>query len=1518
MSRLPCPILLCILQLLFLATVFSLPEKGSGKHRDFSKQKGPATSLDPRPTLLPHHSKVSGPRADKGDLGQQRYRRFGVYSNALRLHKRTNTNKDKRPVSSDDETEKPPSKQPKNQDDPPSRLYKAAMLQGQYSAQNFLSFRMQIQGGWPLDKESLPEGIKRVAQKERNPEQAFDCPGQEVLRVFGMLQKVIRDPQKKCRPADYVFSSAGPNRRAIFEMDVSLHNGYIGVNYEKMGTREYNPWKHNQLQVSVNAPIILYEGYNYWALATKLDTKTNPLRYIALYNIHNPDTINIVSEAHSRAKLIGGQRYLRVTSPINENTLEAEIWDAVRGTDEIEVCVKLLYSRMEELNFADVEEIYTYLSPPSDQGQYVFILLGVKGLSGSPKSLGPGGLGDVSQVIQELEGNGEHPNLLRPIYDNAVKKGAKAKHDLEATEINVLSMVLTGHDFRPLEHSSPFPENYEIDYSWSGLQTYPFEDLLRSLTMQESSLGAFESTFGNAESQRGPIVYNRHSYRKVNLNEIIQSHKPPATLRLITSSSAENQHFSFRWPWERSVYQEEKLEDLLYHCWRIGSNDHDEPSPLGLSENMKYYQAIPAVPLKYITIWGIEEPKTLIVLRLIYISWAKSQGSTPEKFSLTYSQLEDDRQKEHWNAIIGTPAILPIAEMCLSYVTGLRSCNIAAIHFSFHQPLSISEKVITWSSNSVSVVVELTTNIKEEDLHLNVDKNTFRIQKAWDRVKKFGILPGPGDDLEFGGAGLSDEDQNMLDLFADYAPNGLHDFPMPISEAQVELERTKLDLSYSAVGYPSLSIIENPFLPTLRERVHYIPSGGPSYTRIKTTQNLVGAESYRVLYYTAMSSQEKNLLFIDYQVQKREGEKGKGKAKAAEDGIPVDEEDFVPSVLDPDTEGQFKINFGTVLFATWFSQEGWSQISRITFQTIHPETVSALEVFLDEANPIITWKRDTPAIWNQNVELFYTTMEGGAVKYFLEEKDEFLTSPTIKAIHIGIHIDDRDKHFIHVDFGDDKSDAKSEGQLMFKPTSLLENLFLRGAKGQATERILGAQFDDPEWNGRNYVYDDKKDRDHLSKYVIVRQGPFDNRRWNKITYYLEDNDLLKGLSSTFVQRFAKEKVRTGYQTWSLHERSQGNLGYDFATSPSVAGNLVLINTPFSGEGNRADIGTIVNHLSDAMYAAWINADFVEKHQYARDAVRRGIVGMRVFTALQVLPESRMALEQIYRKYNDLVNDGLLSLERNARYLRLPQLALHRTAARAQSRRMERLWVSLSGLAETSALISMLSSFQEQMNQARWGQKLLIFRIAIRRTEGDDENIRNNAADFQMIFIIEKSRTPLTMTSRNAEAQGKDPQDRKLELMLADGDEALTVGLLSEVEDKIDEEFNRESFDIQASELQVTKDSGVLAIDTQEWIQAIRLELDKISGSTNRKSRNMRWRDMKVALPPLDGKTFYEMHVRPQAEDTACQIVAGTGSSQLEEVGVPCFLPANRHLIGCVPYSLAENQAFVLEFGVYPT
>ncbi|KAK6504838.1 hypothetical protein TWF481_006774 [Arthrobotrys musiformis] len=1487
-SRASYLILVFLFQLFLLAAVWGFPGN-LNLHRleriqdtDTLNQKE-TSALGPVQTTFPHFPKFPKARVDRipfSPRAVQQDHRLSVELEPFRsLDKRAGGN-DKRPPDSDSDRENPPAKQPKNQHNAPSQLYADSVKRGIFSTQYFAFYSLGILGGWGLEQSVLPGDIKKVAIKSRNPKEVFDCLKDDVLLFLALLGKdedVIRYPEEKCRPSDFTLPRISPedSNPYLLKVDISLQNGYIGVDFGQMGAQSSNYFARRYLYAAGNIPIILYEGYNFWSSYSVINhpTPPQPLRHVSLFNIRNPDTIKIVAEALSRTNT--DKNYMHIGSPAGIDTPEAETWNAVKDTHEIQACASMLRFHIAEFNYANIKNIFVLLKSDENQkDNSVSVILELEGLSGQPQRIKPGSAGDVSHVTQGL-GDGVLGMVLKPTYDRVIKNGLKLEKELENAEKTARSMIQSGSGFGPLEHSSPFPENYAIgnSWAWGGSQVYPFKGLLETLTWQERSMTALEMVLDKMEDLElvfitKPIVVDEKSYRVVNLNEISGTRKSPITnLRLTTGSSAKNQHFSFRWPWETSVYQKYNLEDLLYHCWRIGSNNHREPSSvLDESKKLKSFKSIPLVPLKYITIWGVEEPITLIVLRLIYISRAGSGDRLREKLSLTFPEPGgniDSYEKENWNAVVGTPAILPIAKMCQTYIVGLRACNIDAIHVSFHRPLSAPESGYKWTSNSVSVVVELKTSIEEKHLKIGSGQGTIRTDEDGDYEV--------------------DEDVNMAEGGSD--PSRGSNLELPLGTFKSYSESTELGLSYAA----SEAIVENPLLSTLKERVQYVPSDNPSYTQIQASQTLPADKSYKILYNVAMSSQEQHLVLND--------------------DISTGDADFAPAALDQSADEQFRMDIGKVLSTIWLSHKGWSQISRITFQTVDPGTLLTSEAAPDEANPIVSWENDGSQIWEENMNSFYYTLEGNAVGYLISKGVEFLPNPQIKAIHFGIHLDDPTKFFIYVDFifdcsqttharradcfGDRNPDALaiSDDELacprMFEPKSLLDEAFWNGVN-------IGAKMDTNYYTyaghyvGPSYSYSGGKDRDHLSRYEFgSNEDNIDMSQSNTIIGYVKGSlEKQKKVWGTSLVNYMNTRVlQESYLSRSLHEKGDDKIRYIFATSPPFVGNLVLVSMDLLEEEGRADVD-IVRHLSNAMYAEWTHRMLhVSRSIYPYVAVRLGHIGLTFFTVLQVLPRSALLLERIYQIYTDLFEEGTIILPRPSYDAKIVlSYAGHSYKGNvAVAKRLDRLWYCLLGLAEASALASMITDFEEQRDRTKSELKG-ITKIVIRRTGSPD-----GPGKFQLMFMIARfanfqkremhnykqkdvrsSYTALTYDFLNvAEAYSASLSERKLRLTCAKGLFATMLG--SSLRGYTDEQINKELFYSQASAIEpAPEDPDILKLsDIRAVFYTVLRGKPDTKGSVKLSVPNME-------IPPnsaLEPRLF-KISVRSRGENIPYDLIAG--------------------------------------------
>ncbi|KAF3922881.1 hypothetical protein AA313_de0209425 [Arthrobotrys entomopaga] len=97
-------------------------------------------------------------------------------------------------------------------------------------------------------------------------------------------------------------------------------------------------------------------------------------------------------------------------------------------------------------------------------------------------------------------------------------------------------------------------------------------------------------------------------------------------------------------------------------------------------------------------------------------------------------------------------------------------------------------------------------------------------------------------------------------------------------------------------------------------------------------------------------------------------------------------------------------DMGELLFSSWFSQEGWSRIQHFTFQAIPDE--EPRRTFINNHGPgrdgrSGIYSNDGSEDWNRLFNEFYETPEGKAVRFFIESRPEFLSTPSIALIQIG-------------------------------------------------------------------------------------------------------------------------------------------------------------------------------------------------------------------------------------------------------------------------------------------------------------------------------------------------------------------------------------------------------------------------------------------------------------------------------------------------------------------------------------
>ncbi|KAK6360338.1 hypothetical protein TWF730_006484 [Orbilia blumenaviensis] len=1269
--------------------------------------------------------------------------------------------------------------------------------------------------------ETRPIPPEFIEVSDSNP-QLDDCNpvALRVLRYSRGNGKARVPGPRACKIFEFRFFTKGKEGVAVV-IDINEGRGFMAINFQDIGTGgdlKSNPW---QLPGFRDKFPSLLSG-----LMARL--KILELRRIVFYGIRNAETAAVFYNAGLQARsdpAIGeitpyNTYFMNLDLTRRKRNLNdlgfkltVEVSMAIIGTDETAAAFEFLYQTLERLYGLRVYQVSAIEYSQAEPKKWKFG-------KWKPQATDPPRTPDRIGIVLGLNRMAlaawvgywqKHPHNPRPkpltgspmaqaagIDNDAILKlsaacevkGRESFSLLETQKPAVLPIIYRNEWEDPEPPS--FPRGYVVDYSWSGWQTYPFEALSKSLQLWERAASDLEF-YGSQD-----IVQHKGSYRKVNLNEDIGDEKP-AELRLVTSSSAHNQHLAFRWPLNSAVYLTLRLEHLLYLCWQIGSNHHHEfkgsrPSHL----NMAHYRKLPLVPLKYITIWGVEEPNTVSILQFVYIEFGKYSREDghqnavlpgQEAFSWTYSEIKDDTQMlYYWNTILGSPAILPILKMCQYYRLGLRYCNIASIRFSFHQKLSVSDPGGT-SWNSASILVELTTVIEESQLSSKLEQEQDLSQRAIERVKGLNI-PGVPDTQE-----IEDFD------FAD-ASNFMH-----VLEYVVDTPHTTA----------------HPMLQTLDSRLGYKESSmfsdAPSYTHVNTIQWLQGPEpeykSYKICFRTAVSAQERHLVFRDREMYEHAPPDRKGKGR---EGSQTNE--FFKIDINQSAESQVlvsQLSLGEILFATWFSQEGWSPVSQITFENV---PIDNLRVLLDlhedaaelsEQTPVITWNWSPGDAWRQFEERFYATNEGSAIKYFLTEKAEFLMDPKIKSVHVGLHTEIPTQYaFVSVEF-DRYGPGSSSGA---RQELGFDTLFHRGvATRLKVVSAIWASFKDNKGHShgiigylpRSYQYSDQRDMQHLSKYKITEA---ESRFEDEITDAISDTNYI---STKFVSDFAFWGPSRARSVWSVQRKDgvdKKTSQYRFSISFVRHQNLVLISMPSS---LGRDYNSVVEDLTNAMYAAWVSwiqsqiagAGHKELPMNTPSSLSHNqALGIEIFTILEVCYESHLALEKIYETYEDLVSSGILHVKDNweaeSQSTGTPGILIQNNEG-ARLRREQRLWFILLGLAEVSAAANILYKFWEQIDRRYWSP-VYFSTITIRRAGGKFQLIIQNKG---VGFVDQNKGAAATL------------YPTLLRIILLFGQRMEIETMLGTVVGRKDAPINFDKFDIQSS----ADTEDPMATTFRQWFHA---------------------------------------------------------------------------------------------------
>ncbi|KAK6540224.1 hypothetical protein TWF694_009040 [Orbilia ellipsospora] len=394
--------------------------------------------------------------------------------------------------------------------------------------------------------------------------------------------------------------------------------------------------------------------------------------------IFRPATQAIIETVYQKAKLpldrIVNFRFSDVKEK-PENSVQKELWAAMRGIPEILAASEMLYKYRHSFYDAEISAIHWTLQDtdfPIHKGEksalIVLELQRPEGGDSENNNNNNNSNDDIREPSTESEVSRE------TIFKKAVSNG---KDRWRAT---LLRESLWHSAEGPDKSLQILPETLFFDYSWTGGQVYPFSFFIETIK---------SGSPGNRWPSEEQAVSDGATWRKINIMQSFSGGYVGAQIVFRAAASTDEHHFAF-W-WSQDALDNQALSQWVYQCWAIGSND--QPSQELLEDYELTPLRIPNTYLKYITIWNIENWETIVILQAIYERSGLSLSNVETSFSLIFDEWTpgndpDDFWLELWDALVGTFEIREINSMCQDHPVGLRKAKISKISFTFHVPPS--------------------------------------------------------------------------------------------------------------------------------------------------------------------------------------------------------------------------------------------------------------------------------------------------------------------------------------------------------------------------------------------------------------------------------------------------------------------------------------------------------------------------------------------------------------------------------------------------------------------------------------------------------------------------------------------------------------------------------------------------------------------------------------------------------------------------------------------------------------
>ncbi|EPS45400.1 hypothetical protein H072_633 [Dactylellina haptotyla CBS 200.50] len=907
--------------------------------------------------------------------------------------------------------------------------------------------------------------------------------------------------------------------------------------------------------------------------------QANDLQYISITSINDPDTREVLQTVYQKVFPNTPQFNTPVSMYVDDSQrseASREIWNALRGTRVIWTLCKMLYIYQGGLHDAELTAIHFILPAGGsvDQGgpgTSPYVVLEVRKFT--------------ENTGKEAEASGSSPNkrYIDTVYSTALQNGEQNWKDALEAEIQWGADDAELHDLP----TADLPLGLLFDYAWTGGQTYPFDHFLQTLEAPGSV-----NTWVHDERR----MTRAATWRKSNIVQVLPSNRMHTIFR--ASASAEDRHFAF-WGTISDEYKG-MLSTWAYMCWVFGSNQLENPGATPDSWSKLLTITKPAVPLEHITLWNVENKRTIIILHQLYTNRYGTQPGVLFSFSISRTVDPQDGDYpahfEAWHTLLGTEEIAEINYMCYKNPIGMRKAKIETIRFLFHAPFESVKSI-----SGVSIIIGLATS-SDADLELYDSEGANKILSQ--QLLKFNI--------------------NL-------------DEPLP------------------PIKLASEPVIPNPILSSLSGRTDYEPSVGPSYVEIDLVDSIAiqGDESGNTddyTYHFAMSSEEQHLLFKS--VTPPAGKRGPQ---------PMKEDDVYPNLGKNMFTAWFSQEGLSQI--SEFSFQGISSTGLEVLKGIlSADQGVALDkgevITLPSAND------DEDYWSNVLNAFYQDAPEGRALKYIQVQHRKALSSITVRKLQIGRHLDeDLGSYFLFIllfKFPQPWEKEIEEDEEIYESDSIAGyKAFLKGAENRIEFFKIALQargWQPPaSYSSGGYSHDSHYDDQLIAMFEFLDKGtiatPVDNNdSFLRAILAQEPNFIPKRTSPDLLISSNTRKLgnldRHRYHIYTSVSARPSEVKADIymiATRRS-AGHICIMDVPSIPKSQDPAMS-----LADAMYATWTH--LYSGNSYSATAIKGGDLGIYVVSVLSFAEQSNRILNLIYNENRDLIGaSGVLILEASPEYV----------------------------------------------------------------------------------------------------------------------------------------------------------------------------------------------------------------------------------------------------------------------------